>query len=205
MTLVFGYGSLIDTGSRTQTVPSAIQAWPIDIIGLKRDWNARTGPGEFAITFLGAYEREHSTVNGVAFFANDSDVQALIRRESGYASTYFPLSRVRWWASQPPALPESILVFCFTSKRQPSRSYPIIQSYVDICLSGCLAVDASLQSGDSEFSRSFLRGTSGWSKHWVNDRRRPRVSYRHSPQISQIDALLSSELPNEFQAMKNEK
>jgi hypothetical protein len=143
-------------------------------------------------------------VNGVAFFANDSEVQSLIRRETGYAPTHFPLSRVRWWAAHPPALPESILVFCFASTRQPSRSYPIIQSYVDICLSGCLAVDASLQSGDFEFSRQFLRATSGWSKHWVNDRRRPRVSYRHSPHTSKIDELISNELPTEFHVRKIE-
>ncbi|MEX0829117.1 MAG: gamma-glutamylcyclotransferase family protein [Nitrospirales bacterium] len=201
MTLVFGYGSLIDTGSRTRTVPSATQAWPIEMTGLKRDWNARTGPGEIATTFLGAYEHSHANVNGVAFFANDSEVQSLIRRETGYVPTHFPLSRVHWWTSPPSALPESILIFCFASKRRPSRSYPIIQSYVDICLSGCLAVDASLQSSDSEFSRRFLRGTSGWSKHWVNDRRRPRVSYRHSPQTSKIDELISSELPAEIQVM----
>jgi len=205
MTLVFGYGSLINRGSRKSTVPSATLAWPINITGLQRCWNATAGPGEISTTFLGDYENKRSTLNGVAFFATDAEVNALIRRESEYSPKHFSLSRIRWWAEQPPVLPETILVFCFAGNRQPTHSYPIIQSYVDICLSGCLAVDQSLNSSDFEFSRMFLRGTLGWSTHWVNDRRQPGVFYRHRPKTPKIDALLSMELPNEFRAIKIEK
>ena len=202
LTLVFGYGSLINAGSRKSTVPSATRAWPIDVKGLQRSWNAPAGPGEISTTFVGAFEKHDSTLNGVAFFATDAEVKALIRRESGYSPKEFPLSRIRWWASRPPVLPETILVFCFAGNRKPTQSYPIIQSYVDLCLSGCLAIDKSLSSRDFEFSRTFLRGTSEWSTHWVNDRRQPLVSYRHRPQNSRIDALLSMEVPNEFSIIK---
>ena len=185
-------------------MPSATRAWPITVKGLQRCWNAPAGPGEIATTFLGAYENKHSTLNGVAFFATDTEVNALIIRESQYSPTYISLSRIRWWAERPPVLPETILVFCFVENRQPTCSYPIIQSYVDICLSGCLAVDQSLHFSDFEFSRTFLRGTLGWSTHWVNDRRQPRVSYRHRPKTRKIDALLSMEVPKEFRAIKIE-
>jgi len=195
---VLGYGSLIHPGSRKSTVPSATRSWPIDVKGLQRCWNSPSGPDEISTTFLGAYEKQDSSLNGVAFFATDGEVNALIRRESGYLPKHVPLSRVRWWGAPPPVLPETILVFCFSGNRQPTQSYPILQSYVDLCLSGCLAVDRSLHSSDCEFSRSFLRGTAGWSTHWVNDRNQPRIFYRHSPKISRIDGLLSVEVPNAF-------
>jgi hypothetical protein len=49
----------------------------------------------------------------------------------------------------------------------PSRNYPILQSYVDIFLSGCLAVQK--QYGLKNFATHCIDTTHNWSSHWIND------------------------------------
>ncbi len=204
MTLVFGYGSLIQDSSRLHTVPSAHEAWPVEVQGLVRHWNAQTGVAGFSTTYLGVREDKNFSCNGVAFLANDQEVEALIRRERKYDQKHLPSSCITWLTQKPSNIPESILVFCFESQLLPSAQYPIVQSYVDICLTGTLAVDRTLETTDWPFTRSFIRTTIGWSPHWVNDRMFPRVPHRNCPEAYTIDQILFEELPNEFSAIRIE-
>lgn len=38
---IFGYGSLLDTASRTRTTPTAVDAYPAVLSGYKRGWFTR--------------------------------------------------------------------------------------------------------------------------------------------------------------------
>ncbi len=49
----------------------------------------------------------------------------------------------------------------------PSRESPIVQSYVDVVLAGCLEVGES-------FAGEFVRTTTNWGYPWVDDRSTPR-------------------------------
>ncbi|AYV83459.1 MAG: hypothetical protein Hyperionvirus7_30 [Hyperionvirus sp.] len=74
---------------------------------------------------------------------------------------------------------------------KPSEEHPIIQSYVDICISGCIIIDNLLQDDEFGFSIEFIMSTARWSKHWINDRLKVYASHTYEPYTSQINKLLS--------------
>lgn len=82
----------------------------------------------------------------------------------------------------------------------PDADSPIVQSYVDTILRGCL--DYS-----EEFAVSFLETTQGWKQHcYVDDRHRP-IYPRGDPEWSnrhahRLDALLQQYRPEHFQHRK---
>jgi hypothetical protein len=78
----------------------------------------------------------------------------------------------------------------------PNAKFPIVQSYVDVFLSGCLEQEE--RSGVAGFARECIATTSGWSEHWVNDRLYPRRPFVYQPKARDIDRLLSKELPQYF-------
>jgi len=45
----------------------------------------------------------------------------------------------------------------------PSFRCPILQTYVDVCITGCLEVS-------EEYAIEFITSTSGWDGAWLNDR-----------------------------------
>ena len=84
----------------------------------------------------------------------------------------------------------------------PSPRYPIVQSYVDIFVSGCLEQEERFALGG--FARQCLATTAGWSEHWINDRLYPRRPFIHQPRAHQIDVLLSQQLPDHFARIRIE-
>ena len=79
----------------------------------------------------------------------------------------------------------------------PSVEFPILQSYVDVCVSGCL------EHGE-EFAREFIRTTFLWSPYWLNERELARRPWLHQRQYVKIDALLREEVPEYFKHRKLE-
>ena len=79
----------------------------------------------------------------------------------------------------------------------PSAEYPILQTYVDVCLSGCL------EHGD-EFAREFIATTFLWAPWWLNERTLARRPWLHQKQYVKIDALLGEEVPEYFRHRKLE-
>ena len=68
----------------------------------------------------------------------------------------------------------------------PSVEYPILQTYVDVCLEGCL------QWGGEAFAIEFLRGTSNWSEFYLNDTPLSRRPWLHRKDYKRVDACLQS-------------
>lgn len=87
-----------------------------------------------------------------------------------------------------------------TNIAPPSTALPIVQSYVDVFLSGCLQIERNYSIDG--FTRECVRSTGGWSKHWVNDRIYPRRPLAEQPNAKAIDTLLDTELPQYFRAMR---
>ncbi|CAE7392459.1 unnamed protein product [Symbiodinium natans] len=55
----------------------------------------------------------------------------------------------------------------------PAAAFPLIQSYIDVVIGGCL------QWGETELAKAFCASTRGWSKYYLNDvplSRRPWVN-----------------------------
>ncbi|HET8670886.1 MAG TPA: hypothetical protein VFM05_09765, partial [Candidatus Saccharimonadales bacterium] len=54
--------------------------------------------------------------------------------------------------------------------------------YVDICLNGCLELEATYPlAKEAGFAATFLKTCSDWSKYWVNDRIYPRRAFIYVP------------------------
>ena len=72
-----------------------------------------------------------------------------------------------------------------------------MQSYVDICLTGCLQIEQGFPDA-GDFASEFITSTQKWSKYWENDRVNPRRPFVTVPQYAAIDALLQKHLPELF-------
>ena len=86
----------------------------------------------------------------------------------------------------------------------PDAENPIVQSYVDIFITGCLELQPRVADPRIDFVAECVRTTDGWSKHWVNDRPMPRRPYIYQPRAWDIDQQLKRLLPKLFGAIKIE-
>ena len=78
----------------------------------------------------------------------------------------------------------------------PSAEFPIVQSYVDICLTGCLQIQQGFPEAGN-FAAEFIQSTQEWSTFWENDRANPRRPFA-IPMAQDIDVLLKKYLPTFF-------
>ena len=65
----------------------------------------------------------------------------------------------------------------------PDIDFPILQTYIDVCLTGCL------EFGE-DFAEEFLETTFAWNQFWINDRVLARRPWVHCPNYAAIDELL---------------
>jgi hypothetical protein len=68
----------------------------------------------------------------------------------------------------------------------PSEEYPICQTYVDVCIHGCL------KWGGRELAHEFVHTTTGWSHFWLNDAPMSRRPWLQRPKYSEIDEVLGT-------------
>lgn len=201
---IIGYGSLIQQASRTSTAPQASPAVPIDVRGFRRGFFATGQQPGFNTVYLGIVPDAESHFNGVLFNVPAEDVQALDRREGIYCRVAVPPSAVTML--QPGmAAPDGVMWVYVNQARSiglPSDTTPIIQSYVDIFLSGCL--DIAEQTSLPGFAEDCVTTTTDWSPYWVNDRIFPRMPQAHQPQAKAIDTLLQRLVPRQFAAIRIE-
>lgn len=201
MPYIFGYGSLIEQTSRMSTATEAMYVLPARARGFARGWWARTGAIGFTTTFVGVIPEKLSSVNGVIYAVSESELKATNQREQGYTPTDITRDIEILSGGTTPKGKVWIYVNDFKAgERQkclPTSRFPIVQSYVDICLTGCLQIEAAFPDvGD--FAGEFIDSTQEWSKYWENDRVNPRRPFVAVPLSSQIDALLQKHLPKLF-------
>lgn len=82
-------------------------------------------------------------------------------------------------------------------KSVPVPQFPIVQSYVDICMTGCLEIQEGFPDA-GDFADEFIESTREWSNDWENDRVSPRRPFVTVPLSAKIDALLQKHLPKLF-------
>jgi len=191
---VFGYGSLIERASRTRTNPEAVGAWPARVTGYQRGWfhqfTKRVGS---SCTFLGAVESAGTTLNGVFYLVQDFEKTK--EREIGYTAIPIPAHRIEmldgagpWNRGKDPYIFVSDEANISKTK-EPTPAYPMVQSYVDICVNGCLEIEALYRPAHG-FVQEFIGSTTGWNAYWVNDRLYPRRPFIYVPNAGAIDQAL---------------
>ncbi|HKF46489.1 MAG TPA: gamma-glutamylcyclotransferase family protein [Terracidiphilus sp.] len=202
MPYIFGYGSLIEQSSRLRTTPKAIYVLPATVTGFARGWWARTPSPGFSTTFAGAIPADKASINGVVYAVTQQELEDTNKREDGYTPTdvtgqiqilsggYKPKDKVWMYVNKFKAGERE--------KSLPSASFPIVQSYVDICLTGCLQIEAAFPDDAKGFAREFIKSTQAWSNYWENDRINPRRPFVSAPAAFTIDTLLKECVPEEF-------
>ncbi len=202
---IVGYGSLMQDESRKRTSPKAGTAHPVEVTGYHRGWFARGQSVGFSATYLGIRPDRASHLNAVKYRVDPAELAATDRRELSYCRMSVPAPDVRPLAHASPVAANAqtwIYVNRPGSISAPSARYPIVQSYVDVFLSGCLEQEERF--GLAGFARECIATSSDWSDDWVNDRIYPRRAFVYQPRARQIDELLSTQLPRQFARIRIE-
>ncbi|PSO47088.1 MAG: hypothetical protein BRC33_13665 [Cyanobacteria bacterium SW_9_44_58] len=188
---IVGYGSLMEKESRTRTTSNIGEVKPVMVSGFQRVWGIQGGPA----TYLAAIPKPEANFNAVTYRLNSLEqLEATDRRERGYCRDQVPKEQLEILAG---SVPENAQFWIYTLKQQkpdqPDYNHPIVQSYVDLFISGCLEQQKKF---DLEgFAQTCIETTKGWSPYWVNDRIYPRRPFIHEPQAFKIEQLLKEELP----------
>ncbi len=202
---VFGFGSLINTESRRKSNPEAGAAVPVQVqasAGLRRGWNFQAPAARLTALGLERDPGATATINGVVYPCQD--LASLDERESGYVRLELSRDDLRFisWKRLPPAARVWVYVPDSRSGGDPgtglaaaSFEYPILQSYIDVCVVG------ALEHGEA-FALEFIRTTAGWSRYWLNDRKLARRPWVHQPRYREIDGLLARALGAEVLALR---
>lgn len=180
---IFGYGSLVNSESRAASLKcqkSVVAARISPEFGYKRVWNYR-GPG---FTALGLVKTENATsINGIIYGVDESNMDILDEREKDYIRVEVPwelVESVDWMH-----LPKDghLWIYVPINCYPPSPNYPLLQSYIDTCVTGFLEYS-------EEFAIEFLETTEGWSPYWLNDRILARRPWVHFSQYKTVDKIL---------------
>jgi hypothetical protein len=196
---IFGYGSLVESQSRARTSPSALYAFPANVAGIQRGWFDQVGGISLSTTYLGAVLDPNSNCNGVIFQVTQQQLDAFDQRETGYDREGINQSNITMLNGSGSAPAGDIWFYANRKKGFASPECPIVQSYVDICLNGCLELEATYPlAKEAGFAETFLKTCSDWSKYWVNDRIYPRRAFIYAPNASKIDQLIQKVLGEEM-------
>lgn len=198
---IFGYGSLIEKESRLRSTPNAKVAVPVRVSGFKRGWFSRTGVAGLSTTYLGCINETGSCTNGVIYEVSKDDLIRTDAREKGYIRISINFEDIACYSNQ---IEQDSVIWIYINhfsdgkvppSNLPSKEFPIVQSYVDMCIEGCLEIESLYpEAKKNEFAIEFISSTFFWSKYWVNDRIYPRRPFIFRPNAYKIDQLLKENL-----------
>ena len=192
---IFGFGSIINTKSRIKTGGETIgNAIPVEISkkeGYIREWNFQKNIVN--ATFLGvrkAEEGEFSTnINGIIYPCFEN-INKFDEREKGYKRHELNKNNIipKSWQNLPS---HSCKIWIYVPeikhqfKKGPTFNKPILQSYLDICVNGCLEYGL-------DFLQKFVHTTGNWSRYWLNDRIIARRAWTHEKNYNIIDKYITN-------------
>ncbi|WP_341664880.1 gamma-glutamylcyclotransferase family protein [Vibrio sp.] len=179
-TYIFGYGSLINSASRQLTGATGL-AHPAVIHGFKRIWGKLDT--SYTLSPL-VVQKGQGLVNGVLIEIAQNELKEFDTRERNYQRIQVSLTEIDTTHSLTSS--DHIWLYINDDAKQPCEQVPIMQSYVDTVLAGCLDISES-------FAKQFIEHTLGWHCPRQNDRHTP--TYAHLAGVQQhhyclIDKLL---------------
>lgn len=207
---VVGYGSLMEEASKKRTSPNTGINHPVLVRGFRRAWNAAgSGPG-YTTTYLGVdapKSPEQRKVSGepegeplmyAAIYRDMSTggIAATDARETVYCRYPVAPDQIELLDGWALPTPSQVWIYALAPDGTgdvPTAQKPIVQSYVDIFLTGCLTLADQVNSQmypNLDFATQCIETTDSWSTHWVNDRLYPRRAFIYQPNASKIDTLL---------------
>ncbi|CAH0541168.1 gamma-glutamylcyclotransferase family protein [Vibrio marisflavi] len=158
---IFGYGSLMNSESRRLTGKTG-PAIPAFVNGLVRHW----GKLEHSTTLSPLIVVPgNGKVNGVLIEVEEAELSYFDQRESGYDRIEILPNQIdteHTFNQQAP-----IWVYVKENHQPPCEVIPIMQSYVDTVIAGCLDIS-------EHFAEQFIQHTMGWHYPLENDRLVPK-------------------------------
>ena len=201
---IVGYGSLMQSSSKRMTEANAGINLPILVTGFQRAWNTH---GVYPTTYLGVRPSKSAWMAAALYrdFLDDGKLGA-DAREMSYCRVAVAPASIEMLDSSTVPSPSQIWIYVNKpeSLAPPDAENPIVQSYVDIFITGCLELQGRVADPDLDFVAQCVQTTDGWSKHWVNDRLQPRRPYIHQPRAWEIDKHLKRLLPELVEAIRIE-
>ncbi|UUM30070.1 gamma-glutamylcyclotransferase family protein [Vibrio japonicus] len=179
-TYIFGYGSLMNSASRQLTGQTSA-AIPAVVSGFKRYWGKIDS--SYTLSPL-VVNKGDGQVNGVILKIEDSELEGFDIRERGYHRVLIPASQIDCDHSIGES--DHVWVYIKDDPEPPCELSPIVQTYVDTVLAGCLEIS-------EQFAKQFIESTIGWHFPLVNDRHAPKygnLAGVRSEHHQQIDGLL---------------
>ncbi|NVD05935.1 gamma-glutamylcyclotransferase [Vibrio sp. JPW-9-11-11] len=178
---IFGYGSLMNSASRQLTGQTST-AVPSTAHGFTRYWGKVDD--SYILSPL-VVDKGQGQVNGVVLEVDEQGLAEFDRRERGYHRVVINAQQL----DTPLALTrqDTVWVYIKDNPEPPCSLSPIMQTYVDTVLAGCLEIS-------EQFAKQFVEHTVGWHFPLENDRHQPKygnlagVSPQHH---AAIDALVS--------------
>ena len=201
---IIAYGSLMEDSSKKSTDNRSGENKPVWVEHYQRGWFSKGLSDGLSTTYLGIIKSKHAHFNGTLFSLHSAHAfknydarekyycRVLVAPHDIHLLTGKKLPKGQFWIYAPK--PEFL--------SPPSPRYPIVQSYVDIFLAGCLKIEEKYHLRN--FAAACVNTTSDWSPHWVNDRIYPRRPQTYQPRALMIDALLQQQIPQFFQQIKLE-
>ena len=187
---IFGYGSLICPSSRVLT-GSLGPGVACKITGFSRSWSARVRD----CTAVGVNADESGSVWGVVCRVEGNvpeEIKRFDAREAGYDRVRVQKEHISVFDGcvNPVGDDDEVFVYVGKTSALANEENPILQSYVDVIVKGCL------ETGGVEFARGFIETTRGFEGTWFNDRATPKY-VRSETEWSEknkdtVDSLLES-------------
>lgn len=190
---IFGYGSLINAYSRQRTGNTG-NAIPVLVDELQRYWGKIEG--SYPISPL-VVVQEKGQCNGVLVEVDTLALAEFDKREHGYQRVEIQWDNITGVGNQPLEVKGSVWVYVNNDFCSPCCQKPIIQSYVDTVLAGCLAISP-------QFAELFMLTTKGWQHAYENDRHQPKygnLAHVFEQEKSIIDQLVQSAIIRSNQSL----
>lgn len=186
---LFGYGSLINAESRATTGDTG-PAYPVRVAGLQRAWHVVAPRSGY--TVVGVTPRREVSCNGVLMEIAPHELPRFDARERFYHRVIIPQQAITALSGENLSF-ATVWAYMTSCPGEPSDAYPLVQSYIDVILTGCLVIGA-------DFAAEFIQTTTGWSTAWLNDRIYPRYqrAMPDTPQAVEIDRQLQALVPHAF-------
>ncbi len=166
---IFGYGSLINSLSRSVTGETG-SAVAVKISGFERHWSCiSTDYGMSSVVVIAA---KKAACNGVIVEVNPDQLANFDLRERGYQRVLVDVAQIDFYLTDSPLPapiegPVKIWLYQAHKVILPCENHPVVLSYLDVILAGCLEYS-------SEFCEDFVALTQGWQHAMLNDRQAPR-------------------------------
>lgn len=201
---IIGYGSLMQEKSKSEDSSHVDFNYPVYVSGYRRGWIEPGTDIGFSTTYLGVRPDAKAEMNAVYFQLKISkDIYSYDKREDTYCRVKVSSKQIKTLGTQKLPYGE-YWIYLPRNPRDylPSRQKPIVQSYVDIFLSGCFELEEKFHL--KNFAKNCIKTTYYWSESWVNDRVYPRTAFDNNHYVAKIDPLLAQELPWYFKRIKIE-